>query len=136
MRRVAVLMLLACGCAESPSAGSADTGARAAVETFFTGLIAGDPRKAHESLDAESRQRVSPGEFARLAAAYSRNLGFKAESVHIRACEEQGDAATAHVVVNGQGAGHSQRYADGVTLRRVDGRWGVVLPTNFGRAKK
>lgn len=131
-----MLVLLACGCAGSPPAGSVDTGARAAAETFFTGLIAGNPRQAHDTLDAESRRRVAAGEFAKLAAVYSRNIGFAAESVHIRACEEQGDTATVHVVLNGQSAGRSGRYSDGITLRRVDGRWGVVLPTNFGRPKK
>ena len=51
----------------------------------------------------------------------------------MRSCEEQGEAATARVTISGHSSGHSRRYSDGVTLRREGGRWGVVLPPNFGQ---
>ena len=133
MRRTfALVLLLACGCAEKPPPASPDTGAKDAAAAFFGGLIVGEPQRAYDLLDPESQRRVTPERFAQLAAAYSRNVGFTAEKVHFQTCEEQGDSATARVVLIGRAPGHSRRYADGITLRRIDGRWRVVLPANFG----
>ncbi|HJZ54812.1 MAG TPA: hypothetical protein VKE74_07625 [Gemmataceae bacterium] len=131
MSRVGVLaaaLVVTCGCAEKPPAAP-DTGAKTAAETFFTALIEHDPRRAYDVIDPDSRRRVSSDQFARLADTYAQHLGFPAEKVHVRACEEHGDAATAHVVLTGR----SHRYEDGITLKRSGERWGVVLPDNFGR---
>jgi Putative lumazine-binding len=131
------IVLTVAGCGEKPSSSSTpDTGAREAVEAFFGGLIAGEPQRAYEVLDPDSKRRVSAEQFAALARAYAKNLGFAAEKVHIQSCEEQGDTATAHVSLAGQSVGHSRQFKDGVTLRRKDGRWGVVLPANFGYKPK
>lgn len=135
MKRIlAVSLLAACGC-EGKLPPPRDTGAKDATRAFFEGLAAGDSRRAYDALAPESRRRVSPDRFSALAQVYGRGLGFPAERVHVRSCEEHGDAATAHVVLMGQGAGHTRRFEDGATLRCADGRWGVVLPLNFGSAK-
>jgi hypothetical protein len=125
-------LFLVAGCAGNTTAPATDTGAKDTARIFFEALIAHDPPRAYAVLEQESRRRVSSEQFGKLAKSYSDNVGFPAEKVVIQACEEQGDSATAHVVLMGHGAGHSRRYADGATLRRTDGRWGVVLPANFG----
>lgn len=76
---------------------------------------------------------MSAEQFAALARAYAKNVGFPADKVHIHASEEQGDAATVHVTLTGHSGGHSRRYSDGITLRRTGDRWAVVLPANFGQ---
>ena len=65
-----------------------------------------------------------------LAKKYARNLGFAVEKIHVHASDEHADEATAHLTLSGQG----KRFSDGVTLRRMEGRWFVVLPGNFGHA--
>jgi hypothetical protein len=132
-RAAALALLLLAGCGGKSEPSTPDTGARAAVEEFYNALVANEPPRAYAVLDRESQRRVPPERFAALAAAYLKNVGFHAERVQVRACEEQGDAATARVVIAGHSVGHSRRYNDGITLRRTDGRWGVVLPANFGR---
>lgn len=132
----AVLVLLAvagAGCAGKPPPGPPDTGSKGVVETFFGGLSAGDPARAYAALDPDSKRRVSSAQFAVMARAYDKRLGFPAEHVHVRSCEEQGDTAIAHVSLQGRSGGHTRRYNDGVTLHRTDGHWGVVLPANFGQ---
>jgi hypothetical protein len=121
------------GCGGKPGPATPDTGARAVVEEFYGALVANDPPRAYAQLGRESQRRVPPERFAALAVAYLKNVGFHAERVQVRACEEQGEAATAHVTISGHSVGHSRRYNDGITLRRADGRWGVVLPANFGQ---
>jgi hypothetical protein len=130
---VALPFLTLAGCGEKPRPGTPDTGARAAAETFYGALIVNDPTRAYEVLDPDSKRRVSAEQFASLARAYTKNVGFPADKVHIHASEEQGDSATVHITLLGHAAGHSRRYSDGITLRRKDGRWGVVLAANFGQ---
>jgi hypothetical protein len=120
------------GCAGKSEPTAPDTGARAKAEEFFGALIANDPPRAYATLDPDSKRRVSLEQFTMLARAYAKNVGFPAEKVYIHASDEQGDAATVHVTLTGHG-GHTRRYSDGITLRRKDGQWGVVLPTNFGQ---
>jgi hypothetical protein len=129
---LAALFAAGCGTKSEPT-GAPDTGAKAAAEAFYGALIAGDAPRAYALLDAESRRRVPQERFAALASAYLKNVGFRAERVAVRSCEEQGDAATARVTISGHSAGHSHRYNDGITLRRDAGRWCVVLPANFGQ---
>ena len=81
-------------------------------------------------------KRVSATQFAPLVQAYSRKVGYKVVCVHIWSCEEREESATAHVVLIGHSARHPQRFEDAVTLSRREGRWGIVLPANFGRSLK
>ena len=64
--------------------------------------------------------------------AYLKQVGFEPSGVKVAVCEERGDEATAHVVLTGRGHGRHE-FKDAATLRRRDGRWGVVLPSGFGR---
>ncbi|MBN9117648.1 MAG: hypothetical protein J0I06_00500 [Planctomycetes bacterium] len=132
-RAAALALALVVGCGGKSEPTAPDTGARAAAEAFFGALVANDPPGAYAQLDPDSKRRVSAERFAALAGAYLKNVGFPVEKVHVRASEEQGDGATVHVTLQGHSAGHSRRYSDGATLRRAGGRWGVVLPANFGQ---
>lgn len=131
-RVIAVLLLLAAGCG-NPEPSAPDTGARAAAEEFFGGLVAKEPSRAYATLHPDSTKRLSAEQFAALARGYVKNVGFPAEKVAVHASEEQGDRATVHVTLIGHGGGQTRRYSDGVTLRREADRWFVVLPTNFGK---
>ncbi|MBM4067846.1 MAG: hypothetical protein FJ271_02710 [Planctomycetes bacterium] len=127
----AFLLLVMSGCGrEVPE--RADTGSREVARKFFEAIINKDWRRAH----AEVLQGQDAKEFAALAEAYHGKLGFEPAQVHIRACEEQGDDAIAHVTVSGRHEKQIQRYRDGIVLRRVSGHWRVVLPATFGADKR
>ncbi len=129
-RALAGLCLLgaAVGCGgPSPPAG---TGAREAAEAYYDALLRRDWSAAYDRLHPESRARWGLARFTKLAEQVRGNVGFEPERVRVRSCEERGDEAVAHVVWLGRG-----RYEDGVTLRRTDGGWGVVLPQNFGHRR-
>ena len=134
-REVGVLVLALCGCGEN-TPPPVDTGAKVAVAAFFGGMTSGDPQRAYSVLDDDSRRRISVEQFEALAQANSRKVGYAVERVHIQSCEERGDEATAHIVLIGRAASHSRRYQDAITLRRREGRWGIVLPANFGRGAR
>ncbi len=128
----ATAALAGCGPATSTPAG---TGARETAESFYEAVIRQDWPAAHAALDPDVRKRLSPEQFARLAAQYRRGLGLEPEAVHVRSCEEHGTEAIAHVTLTGRGpTGHGQ-YRDSVLLRKNGSTWGVVLPPNFGQAK-
>ena len=135
-RALGMVLLVSCGCGGEKPTPIVDTGAKEAVADFFGGLTKGDAQKAYGTLDAESKQRVSATQFSPLLQAYSRKVGYKVARVHISSCEESEATATAHVVLIGHSAGHSRRFEDAITLRRREGRWGIVLPANFGRSLK
>jgi hypothetical protein len=122
------------GCSQLPEESSA-TGAKECVLGYYEALIQKDWTRAYASLDPQSQKRCSSQQFSRLAQSYRSNLGFDPQAVHVRACEEQGREATAHVVLTGRAAAHNRRYKDTITLRRSDD-WRVVLPSSFGQAKK
>lgn len=109
----------------------ADTGARAAARTFFDAIIKKDWRRAHAEL--ATRQDSSLAAFISHAEAYRGRLGFEPVEVHIRACEERGDKAIAHVTISGRGEKQTQRYRDGIVLCRESGHWRVILPETFGK---
>lgn len=134
MRRLSFSFLLALlsGCGEQPPSAQLETGAKQATEAFYSALIRRDSQRAYDLLDDSSRKRITPEAFTRLVDQYSRNLGFAAEKVYVKNCEEQGDRAVAHVVLSG----HSHRYEDGITLTHAGARWGVVLPDNFSRSTR
>lgn len=124
-----LFLLTVTGCGSEPKdPPPTDTGARAAAVAFFEALGRKDWSAAYSVIDSKG---LTPAEFSRRGATYSRKVGLDEVSVHIRACEERGDEATAHVVLTGKG--HSRHsYRETVFLRQQDGAWRVVLPTNFG----
>jgi hypothetical protein len=124
------LTLLATGCGRPPEAPPPDTGSREAARAYFTAIARRDWPAALDALDPDSRRRHTAASFAKAAQAYRQRLGFDADGVQVRACEEHGDGATAHFVLTGKGPGRHQ-YRDAVTLRRTGAGWRVVLPTTF-----
>jgi hypothetical protein len=133
----ALLALLAAlaGCTPSPPPPT-DTGAREAAVDFFDGLVRQDWGHASGALEADSRARCDAARFARLARAYRAGLGFEPTAAHVRACEEHGAEATAHVVLTGGGPSHARRFRESVVLRRGPSGWGVVLPARFGQTRR
>jgi hypothetical protein len=112
------------------------TGAKERAQAYFEALIYRDWPQAYSVLDATSQKRCSVESFCRLAESYCIGLGFEPEMVQIRACEERGQDATAHVVLTGRNATKDYRYKDAVALRRGDDGWRVVLSSTFGQTKK
>jgi hypothetical protein len=102
--------------------------------SFFQALLNQDRSSAYALLDEPSKARVSREQFNLLAASYRRNLGFEPEDVRIRACEEQGSMAMAHVVIVGHDAKRTRRYRDAVQVLRSNGGWLISLPYNFGQS--
>jgi hypothetical protein len=103
---------------------------------YYEAILQQDWPKAYAALDPQSRGRFSQQQFSVLARNYRSSLGFEPEEIHVRACEEQGAEAIAHVVLTGRTGTQERRYKDAVTLRRGDDAWRLILPRNFGRAKK
>jgi hypothetical protein len=112
------------------------TGARECVQAFFQAIIEEDWQRAYGNLAPENQKATTLEQFARLARDYRAGLGFEPEEIHIRACQEHGPEAIAHVVLTGRNADEERRYKDAATLRRYDNGWRVVLPKNFGRQNK
>lgn len=129
---IALLLAMTAGCGKSAPAG---TGAREAAVAYYEALEQADWPAAYALLDAASRKRITPDQFARLGQRYRQGLGFQPASVHIRSCEEHGDEAIAHVTLTGKGSAGQVSYRDAVSLRSVEGAWRVVLPPGFGQAK-
>ena len=123
------------GCSHS-TGQSPGTGAKECAEAYYEALIQQDWPKAFAALDPQSQERCARQQFSRLAQSYRSGLGFEPDAVHVRACDERGTAATAHVVLTGRAGTKAHRYKDGVTLRLRDDGWRVVLPSNFGLGKK
>jgi hypothetical protein len=124
-------VLIGCGQAPEESRG---TGAKECVQAYYEALVRKDWPGAYATLDPHSQKRCSPQQFSRLAQSYRSNLGFDPTAVQLRACEEHGLEATAHIVLTGRSASGTRRYKDAITLRR-NGDWHVVLPHNFGQNK-
>src|SRR5262249_28942169 len=112
------------------------TGARECVQVYFESILQQDWPKAYAALDPQSRGRCSQQQFSLLARNYRTSLGFEPEEINVWACEERGAEATAHIVLTGRTGTQERRYKDGVTLRRGNDAWHVILPPKFGRAKK
>jgi hypothetical protein len=122
------------GCSRSPEQPP-ETGAKECVQAYFESLIHQDWSKAYACLDPASQKRFTSQQFSRLAQSYRSGFGFEPDAVHLRACQERGSEATAHVVLTGPAGTNGHHYKDGVTLRRGDDGWHVVLPPNFGQGK-
>jgi hypothetical protein len=126
-------LLLGCGRDPSPPAG---TGAREAALEFFEALSQKEWSRAYALLHPQSRGRHSLEQFRRLAQNYRGGLGFEPSAVNVRACEEQGDQAIAHVAWTGRTLSRQRNYRDAVQLLRDHGEWGVVLPAQFGHPRR
>jgi hypothetical protein len=124
---------LAAGCAGSPGPPPG-TGAGETVQDFYEALLRQDWRQAYADLHPDSRKRCGADQFTRLARNYRHGVGFEADGVRVRSCEEQDDGAIAHIVLTGQSPAGPRHYNDAITLRRDGDRWWVVLSPLFGRA--
>jgi hypothetical protein len=120
------------GCGRGP-AQSPDTGAADAARGYYEAVLRQDWARAYAALGPEARARWSAAEFTRRARAYRRKIGFDPEAVRVRACEEDGPKAIAHVLITGRAGGRQRVYKDAITLRQSGIAWGVVLPRDFGR---
>jgi hypothetical protein len=127
-----LLTIAIVGCARA-SPAPAGTGARETAREFGEGLVAEDWPRAYETLDAASRKRRSSQEFARLAAAYRRQLRFVPDRFQVQACEERDEGAIAHVVWIGKLDSKERRFKDGIVLRKDADAWRIVLPDTFGQ---
>jgi len=116
--------LAGCGASEGAPRG---TGADAAAVLYFRALAHNDWPQAREVLDTESAAKLSAEKFSRLAGEYQRKIGFAVQNVSVRACDENGSEAVAHVVISG--ASSRQRFKDAVSLRKQGEEWKVVLPS-------
>ncbi len=113
-----------------------DTGAKQCVQNYFQAIVDQDWSKAYVALDESSQKRWNVKQFAELAQIYRRGLGFEPKQVFIRACEEQGVEATAHVVLTGPATAKDGRSKEALVLRRSETGWRVVLPPTYGRARR
>jgi hypothetical protein len=138
MQRRLLCVLLAgtllTGCNDSPEQAPG-TGAKECAQAYYEALTLHDWSKAYATLDPESRDRCGQQRFNGLAERYLNGLGFELDAVHVRACEERGTKATAHVVLTGRAGADKHRYKDAITLHLGDDGWRVVLPSNFGQGK-
>ena len=112
-----------------------DTGAREVARKFFEFVVRQEWAEAYFLLDRECRARQTPEQFAGRARSYRRNLGFEPQRVRVRSCAEKGAEAIAHVVFSGRTETRQRQYKDGLTLRKGDSGWGVVVPAHFGRGR-
>lgn len=136
MRRAGWLVLMlaplagdGCGGPDPPPAG---TGAREAAVAFLEAVSARDWPAAHERLTPEARGLESAAAFGRRADAYRRGWGFEPAGVRVRACEEHGDSAIAHLTVVGRKP--SEQFREALALRRAGGAWTVTPPAALTRS--
>jgi len=123
-------LLVGCGAKPEPPAG---TGAREAVSEFFDALAKREWNAAYDRVAAESRKHTDRAAFAQRADRYVRGLGFDFAKAHLRTCDEQGEKAIAHLNLSNAAGNRKHSYRESIMLQRDGDRWGVVLPSNFGR---
>jgi hypothetical protein len=131
VRLTPIIILAISGC--SAGARSASTGADAAAKAFYVALIQNESATAYGKLDAQSRERVTAEDFAALVENYRKRLGFQPAEVQIRACEEHGAEAVAHVVLVGKKDQKRGAFKDAIHLKQSESGWVVLLPPGFGR---
>lgn len=127
-----VLLGAACvtGCASAPEM-PAGTGAAETAASFFAGLQTSDWNLAYSLVSPGKQKPVSLEQFTRQARAYRSHIGFDIEEVRMRSCEEHAEEALAHILLVGHAHGNRKQYREGLILRRVDGKWAVMLPSHF-----
>jgi hypothetical protein len=110
------------------------TGAEEAAHGYYEALLHQDWPRAYAVLHPDSRKRFTGEQFARLAQAQRKRLGFEPQEVKVRSCEEHGSSAVAHVVLLGPASAKRHTFQDAVALRQGPAGWAVVLPPRFGEA--
>jgi hypothetical protein len=134
-RRFGLLLTIAalCGCEKQqpPLPVPVDTGAEAVARSFFDAMVREDWNAAYDTIDAESRARVTKEQFASRAQANMKRVGFKPTEVGV-AVSETGDRASAVAVYRSVSEISSKRYKDGTALKRSGQGWAVALRSNFG----
>jgi len=137
MKRQATVFLLtllgAAGCGSTRPTDPGDTGSKAAVLAYFQGILRKDWQSVYAMLTPETQKKFSPQRFESQAKVTRLRIGFEPEDVHIRSCEENGNDATAHVILLTKNPTHKRRFVDGITAKRIEGQWRIVLPDNYGR---
>jgi hypothetical protein len=123
---------LLAGCGEAPPAG---TGAEAAARAYCEALVRQDWNGAHARLDAASKKALSSEQLGRLVRSRWALIGFQPVGVQVKACEEHGGEAMAHVLFRGRAGGKKRFAKDGVTLRNNGETWAVVLPPRSGEGR-
>ncbi len=130
---VGIVFAAIAGCGTAPDS-SGGTGAKAATVRYFQALIRQDFAEAYAALAPESKAKITPEQFAKLAKEYLRGLGFEAKTVHIHTCDEHAAEAIANVWLSGIGR-HRHRFKDAIVLHRDATGWAVVLPAKFGKSR-
>jgi hypothetical protein len=125
-----LLTTAAAGC-RSRASDTNDTGAATAAVNYFEALIREDWSKAYAALHPESRQRLTSADFARLAQNYRKSIGFDANEIRLRSCEEHGAEAVAHVNILGYAmtklTTKRRTFRDAVALRQTESGWNDQL---------
>ena len=119
------------GCNKSPT--PAGKGAQETAKKFYEAFVRKDLAHAYALLDPASRNHYSEQQFKDLAHRQLDAWGFEPRKVYVRACEEHGTEAVAHIVVTCQAASPQQFYKDAVVLRRDVSGWGIILSPRFGQ---
>ena len=127
-----LLILMGCNPSIKRPPGS---GAREAAQSYYEAILQKDWPGAYAALDSSSRTRLTVSQYTRLGENYRRNLGFEPESIAIRAWDEQGNAATVHVIWTGTALNKTHHFKDAIRLQLSEEGWRIVLPTSFGQKR-
>src|SRR5260370_13617985 len=95
-----LLALLLAGCGGGPAAPT-NTGSSVVAQDYYQALFRKDWAAAYTTLHPDSRAKVSAAQFARLAEAYRRQLGFEPQQVAVRSLEETSAGARGQVGLHG-----------------------------------
>ncbi len=115
-----------CGC-QGESRTVAGTGADKAVRTYFEAIIKQDWNGAYAVLHPETQKKLSLDQFTAKSQQYRSKLGFVPTEVHVQSCTERSSDAVAHLTLTGLPLGKKHSFKEGVTLRRTENGWGMVL---------
>src|SRR5947199_9078499 len=96
-----LLVAALCGCGREAETRP-DTGARRCVQEVFETIVRQDWQAGYAALDARSQKLYTQRQFGQLAQAYRTGLDFEPAAVQVQFCAEEGDQATARVVLTGQ----------------------------------
>jgi hypothetical protein len=121
------------GCGNSPAARPGQTGAAEAAGRYLHALAQHDWVAAYDALDSSSQSARSQDQFIHFVEGYFRQMGFEPQAVHLRACQERGEEAIAHIQFRGAVDSSPRFFKDALELRRGPTGWAVVLRSDFGK---